>query len=143
MKKAQKVTLINKRWVFFTLIFAILCALGISTLKEDKILSIIVITIGAFFIFGYAFIFPLCYSFSKEGVTVRYALGGKKHLRWNEIKHIGDCHSGSKGFPWWREYEIGYFETKIPFHKVATIPKSKKVTYLIEKYYPKNIDKYG
>jgi len=42
-----------------------------------------------------------------------------------------------------REYHIGYFKNTLPLWEKACIPKNKKTATLIEKYYKKDIDKYG
>ena len=94
-------------------------------------------------ILGYALIIPNSYTFSQEGITVRYCFGLKTFLCWKDVKHIEDHYSGGKGFPWWRSYEIAYFKTKIPFHERAYIPKNKKTTEMIHKYYHNIIEKYG
>ena len=144
MKKAKETTtLLNRRWGFFILIFAVLCICGALTFDEDKVLSIAVIALGIFFIFGYVLIVPSCYTFSKEGIAIRYAFLIKTFISWKNVKHLADCYCGTHGFPWWREYEIGYFDTRILFYQIGRVPKNKKTTELIEKYYSKNIDKYG
>ena len=139
----MKKTLINKRWIFFVTMFSFLVLLGIFTLEEEIGISIAIITLGLILILGYALIIPNSYTFSQEGITVRYCFGLKTFLCWKDVKHIEDHYSGGNGFPWWRSYEIAYFKTKIPFHEIAYIPKNKKTTKMISKYYHKTIEKYG
>lgn len=139
----MKKTLINKRWIFFIIMFSVLIILGVITFKETTGLSVTVVSIGIILISGYTFIIPNSYTFSPEGITVRYCFGLKTFLYWNDINHIEDHYSGGKCFPWWREYEIAYFKTRIPFHKSARIPKNRKTTEMICKYYHKTIEKYG
>ncbi len=139
----MKKTLINKRWIFFILLFSVLILLGFLTLGEETSISIAIISIGVVFDFGYALIMPNGYTFSSEGITVRYCFGLKTFLSWKDIKRIEDHYAGGKCFPWWREYEIAYFKTKIPFHERARIPKNRQTTEQIKKYYHKSIDKYG
>ena len=139
----MKKTLINKRWIFFVLMFSVLVLLGLLTIGEEIGLSIAIISIGVILILGYAFIIPNSYTFSAEGITVRYCFCLKTFLCWKDVKHIEDHYSGGKGFPWWRSYKIAYFKTKIPFHERAYIPKNKKTTEMIRKYYHKTIEKYG
>jgi len=137
----MKKTIINKRWIFFVLLFFIPLLLGFMTLGEEIGISIAIIALGLILVLGYALIMPNSYTFSSEGVTVRYCFGLKTFLSWKDVNHIEDhC---DKCFPWWREYEIAYFKTKIPFHEIAGIPKNRKTTEQIKKYYHKSIDKYG
>ena len=105
--------------------------------------TLIVYDVGLILILGYALIIPNSYTFSSDGITVRYCFGLKTFLCWKDIQHIDDCYSGGKCFPWCRSYEIAYFKTKIPFHEMARIPKNKKSKAQILKYYHKTIEKYG
>lgn len=139
----MKETLINKRWIFFMALFVVLILFAFFSLKEELLLSITIISIGVILILGYALIIPNSYTFSSDGITVRYCFGLKSFLCWKDIQHIDDCYSGGKCFPWWRSYEIAYFKTKIPFHEMARIPKNKKTKAQILKYYHKTIEKYG
>ena len=139
----MKKTLINKRWIFFEMLFLILVLLGLYTLKEELALSIAIISVGIILILGYALLVPISYSFSSDGITVRYFFGLKTFLCWKDINRIDDHYDGGKCFPWWRSYEIAYFKTKIPFHEMARIPKNKKTTEQILKYYHKTVEKYG
>ena len=139
----MKKTLINKRWIFFEMLFSFLFLSGLCTLREELVLSIAIISVGLVLISGYALIMPNSYTFSSDGITVRYCFGLKTFLSWKDIKHIDDHYEGGKCFTWWRSYEIAYFKTKIPFHEMARIPKNKKTTEQILKYYHKTIEKYG
>ena len=114
----MKKTLINKRWIFFVTMFSFLVLLGIFTLEEEIGISIAIITLGLILILGYALIIPNSYTFSQEGITVRYCFGLKTFLCWKDVKHIEDHYSGGKGFPWWRSYEIAYFKTKYREHNL-------------------------
>ena len=107
----MKKTLINKRWIFFVTMFSFLVLLGIFTLEEEIGISIAIITVGLILILGYALIIPNSYTFSQEGITVRYCFGLKTFLCWKDVKHIEDHYDGGKCFPWWRSYEIAYFKT--------------------------------
>lgn len=88
---------LNKRWVFFIIVFVILVLVGILDIKNDTPLSAAVIL-------------------------------------------IEDRVSGA--FPWIREYHIGYFDAKLPVWEKAYIPKNKKTTKYIERYYKKTISKF-
>ena len=133
---------VNNRCIFFLLIFSILIALGVSTI--DEVVSIPIIVLGCFLFFGYAIAFPICCVINSQGFTVYYLLGFvKKRVAWNELKYVEDHHSNSGVIPWWREYQIGYFKTRFPLWEKACIPKTKKVTQLIKKYYKGTIEKCG
>ena len=134
----------NLRWLLFVLAFATLIALGIRTLDEEIGSSIAIIVVGAILLLGYIFVFPFCYVINSQGISVYYALGIiKKQTTWNELKYIADHYSGNRVFPWWREYQLAYFKTKFPLWEIARIPKTKKNTHLIEKYYGRSTKKYG
>lgn len=132
-------TIINVRWVFFTLIFASLTVFGIHTLDEDFGISLAIIILGAVFIIGYAFIVPNCITFSEEGITVRYCFGIKTFSSWNDLKHIEARSSRYSILPWLQEYHVGYFKSKNPFIQEACIPKNRKTMEQIDKYYKKSI----
>lgn len=134
----------NIRWLMFALAFATLIALGIWTFDVEIGTSICAIVIGGLLLLGYVFIFPICCVINSQGITVYYAFGIiKKKVTWNKLKYIEDHHSTNRAFPWWREYQIAYFKTKFPLWEKACIPKNRKTTRLIEKYYGKSIKKYG
>lgn len=139
--RKMKKTLFNFRWIFFVCIFILLILMGIFLIDDDVWISIAFIAIGALLSLGYAIFMPNSYTFSDEGITVRYCFGLKSFLCWKEIKCLEDHYA--KLFPWWREYEIGYFDTKIKFHQIAWLPKNRKITEQIKKYYHKSIEKYG
>ena len=131
----------NKRWTFWIGIFTILILLGIWTLDVELVISIVVIAIGSLFLLGYIFLFPNSYRFDENGITVYYGFGIKTIAQWNEL-HTVEVHR-CRAFLWMREFHIGYFKNTLPLWEMAYIPKNKKTTILIEKYYKKTIDKYG
>ena len=134
----------NKRWLFYICIFVILIALGIWTLDDGLLTSICAIIIGGLLTLGYIFVFPCSCVINSYGITVHYAFGIiKKKATWSELKYIEDHHSTRDVMPWFREYHIRYFKSKFPLWHEACIPKNKKTTRLIEKYYRKTIEKYG
>lgn len=135
--------IINKRWIFFVLIFAMLIAFGIWTLSEELGVSIAIIVVGSILLLGYIFIFPNCYRFNAQEIVVYYGFSIKTKANWNELKCVEDHHSRYGIFPWFREYQVGYFKTKLPLWEKACIPKNKKTRVLIEKYYKKHIEVYG
>lgn len=139
----MKKTLMNKRWIFFVMIFSVLILFGLSGVGEETGLSVAIISIGLVLILGYAFVVPNSYTFSSEGITIRYCFGLTTFLLWKDVKYIEDHYDGGSCFPWWRSYEIAYFKTRIPFHERALISKNKKTTEIIGKYYHKTIQKYG
>lgn len=130
-------TIINKRWYFYVTLFCSMIAMGIFTWGDDPCLSLAIIIMGAIMIIGYFLIIPNRFSFDKNGITVYYTFGIKTYEKWENIKHIDDHHSRYACIPWCREYHIGYFPSKIPFITEAIIPKNKKTTYQIEKYFKK------
>lgn len=139
----MKKTILNLRWIFFVFNFSLLTFLGVLTSDDNLWISIAMIAAGIFLILGYAFIIPNRYTFSEKGIMVRYCFGLKNFLGWSNIKHMEDRYAGRKAFPWWREYEIGYFNTKIIFHEKAILPKNRRITEQLEKYYHKTIEKCG
>ena len=132
---------LNKRWAFWIAIFSVLILFGIWTLDDELIISIVVIVIGSLSLLGYIFLFPNSYKIDEKGITVYYGFGIKTTAQWNELRTIEDHYC--QAFLWMREYHIGYFKNTIPLWEKACIPKNKKTTTLIEKYYKKDIDKYG
>ncbi len=135
--------IINKRWAFFVLIFLILIALGLWSLSEELGISIAVIVIGITLLLGYVFVIPNSYVIDAQGIVIYYGFGLKTKAYWNELKRVEDHHSQYGVFPWFREYQIGYFKTKFALWENAHIPKNKKTKALIEKYYKKHIEIYG
>ena len=132
---------LNKRWVFWIGIFSVLILLGIYTLSEEITISAIIIVIGCICLLGYIFLFPNSYRIDEKGITVYYGFGIKTTANWNELHTIEDHYC--RAFLWMREYHIGYFKKALPLWEKACIPKNKKTTVLIEKYYKKTIEKYG
>ena len=132
---------LNKRWAFWIVIFSVLILFGIWTLDDELIISILVIVIGSLILLGYIFVFPNSYKIDEKGITVYYGFGIKTTAQWNELRTIEDHYC--RAFLWMREYHIGYFKNTLPLWEKACIPKNKKTTALIEKYYKKDIDKYG
>lgn len=132
----------NMRWLLFVLAFATLIALGIWTIDEETGTSVAAIVMGGILLFGYVFVFPMCYVIDSQGIAVYYAFGIiKNKATWNELKYVEDHHSTKGAFPWWREYKIAYFKTRFLLWEIAYIPKNRKTTHLIEKYYGKSIKK--
>ncbi|MBE6767571.1 MAG: hypothetical protein E7549_01510 [Ruminococcaceae bacterium] len=132
---------LNKRWAFWIGIFSVLILLGIYTLSEELTISIIIIVVGCICLLGYIFLFPNSYKIDEKGITVCYGFGIKTTAQWNELRTVEDHYCGA--FLWMREYHIGYFKNTLPLWEKACIPKNKKTATLIEKYYKKDIDKYG
>jgi hypothetical protein len=132
---------LNKRWAFWIVIFSVLILFSIWTLDGELIISIIGIVIGSLFLLGYIFLFPNSYKIDEKGITVYYGFGIKTTAQWNELRTIEDHYC--RAFLWMREYHIGYFKNTLPLWEEACIPKNKKTATLIEKYYKKDIDKYG
>ena len=138
----MKNLIVNIRCVFFLLVFAILIAFGAWTI--DEVISIPIIILGCFLFLGYSIAFPVCCVINSQGVTVYYLFAfARKRAAWNELKYVEDHHTKSGVLPWWREYQIAYFNTRFPLWEIACIPKTKKVVQLMEKYYKGTIKKYG
>ena len=138
----MKKIVINKRCVFFLIVFSLLIALGICTL--DEAISVPIIFIGCVLFFGYSITFPICCSMDSQGIAVYYVFGiVKKMALWNELKCVEDHHSGNAVLPWLRDYQIAYFKTRFPLWQKTCIPKNKKTVKLIEKYYNGTVEKYG
>ena len=133
---------LNKKKIFFVLIFLLLIACGIWTIQDDIYLSVLVISLGAVLALGYLLLFYNSYKFTEEGIEVYYLLGGKCTLPWDKIKLVENRHSRGNILFWRREYHIGYFETKFRLWETVSIPKSKETTEIIEKHYKGKIDKY-
>ena len=131
----------NKRWGVWSGIFSFLILLGIYTLSEKPTISTIIMVIGCICLLGYIFLFPNSYRLDEKGITVYYGFGIKTTAKWNELHTIEDHYC--RVFLWMREYHIGYFKNTLPLWEKACIPKNKKTTALIEKYFKKTIDKYG
>ena len=138
----MKKTIFNFRWLFFILTFSVLSIAGVLILNDEEGISICVIVAGIIFILGYACVMPNRYTFSADGITVIYCFRTKTFLKWSDIKHMEECYAGGQVFPWWIEYEIGYFNTRIIFHQTAMIPKNKKVTEQINRYYGKTSGRF-
>ena len=130
---------LNKRWITFIVAFSILLLLGIWTVDEDFPLSIGIIAISCFLILGYIFIFPNSYRIDDKGIIVYYGFGIKTYAKWDEIRTIEERYWGIHFFITMYEYHIGYFPNTFLFWKMACIPKNKKTTFWIEKYYKKPI----
>ncbi|MBR6649983.1 MAG: hypothetical protein IKL36_01085, partial [Clostridia bacterium] len=92
---------------------------------------------------GYALLIPNSCRFDEKGITVYYGFGIKTVSAWSELKVIEDHHSTNATLPWWREYHIGYFKTKFAPWQEACIPKNRKTSALIEKYYKRTVHKFG
>ena len=137
----MKKSFINKRWIFLEAVFSLLILFGAMGFREaGDGASIVMIVLGGILILGYAFLMPIGYTLSSKGITVRYCFI-KASLSWKDVKHIEEKYAGGKCFPWWSEYEIGYFKTKFPFYETAAIPKNKKTTKMITQYYHRPINK--
>ncbi len=138
--------IINKRCFFYVTIFIILVVIGIWSIgdcDDDLGLSVAVTVIGFMGSFGYIFIFPNGYRFDEKSITVYYGFGLKTVATWSELMSIEDHHSTNGLCPWLREYHIRYFKTKFAPWQEACIPKNRKTTAWIEKYYKKTIHKFG
>lgn len=133
--------IVNKRWIFSVFMFLILIALGIQSLADAFWVSLAVIAVGSMLLLGYLFVFPNRYRIDANAITIYYGFGIHITATWRDIKLVEDHHSNYGIFPWSREYHIGYFQTKFPLWEMACIPKNKKTTILLEKYYQKPIRK--
>ena len=131
----------NKRWAFWIVIFSFLLLFGIWTFDEETIASIGVIAVASLLLLGYVLLFPNSYRLDEKGIIVYYGFGIKVSAKWNELHTIEDHYC--RAFLWMREYHIGYFKQTLPLWEKACIPKNKKTTALIKKYYKGTIDKYG
>lgn len=141
----MKKTIVDFRWIFWESVFlflTVIAIVGMFPVDEDVGWSVAVMILGIFLFLGYAIVFPNSFVFTHEGIKVRYCFGLNTFIYWSNVKTIIDCNSRVVFFPWWREYEIGYFETKIPFHEKAQIPKNRKTKTLLQKYCPINIEKH-
>ena len=135
--------IINKRWILFVIIFSILIIIGVWGMKDDFGLSLAVTIIGVVGVIGYVILIPNSCRFDEKGITVYYGFGIKTVSAWSELKVIEDHHSTNVTLPWWREYHIGYFKTKFAPWQEACIPKNRKTSALIEKYYKRTVHKFG
>ena len=131
----------SKRWAFSVAVFTILILSGISAPNNQPLISIAMIIVGSILLLGYILFFPNSFSIDEKGIVIYYGLGMKTIAKWNELHIIEERHD--KAFPWLKEYHIGYFKTRIPLWEIAYIPKSKKASILIEKYYKKSIEKFS
>ncbi len=131
----------NMRWALWVVVFTILILLGVWTIEEDIGISIAIILTGVLLLLGIFLVFPSSFHIDSKGVTIYFAVVFRIFAKWNEVRVIED--HNSKAFPWLREYHIGYFKTSFPLWEKVCIPKNKKTTALIEKYYKNTIDKYG
>ncbi len=132
---------VNKRWIFSVFLFVVLIATGIQSLADAFWVSLAVIAVGSMLLLGYLFIFPNSYRIDANAITIYYGFGIRIVAAWRDIKFVEDHYSNYGIFPWFREYHIGYFQTKFPLLKMACIPKNKKTTILLKKYYQKSIRK--
>ena len=135
--------IINKRWILFVIIFSILIVIGVWDMKDDFGLSLAVTITGVVGVLGYVILIPNSCRFDEKGITVYYGFGLKTVATWSELKSIEDHHSTNGLCPWLREYHIRYFKTKFAPWQEACIPKNRKTTAWIEKYYKKTIHKFG
>lgn len=132
-------TIINKPWFYMQTLFFILIAIGIATWDgTDTGYNIGFILIGALLFIGYAFLFPDRVRYDEHGITVHYIFGLKTHAEWKELRTVRTDFRGQI-IPWQESYEIGYFKSRIVFHREACIPKNKKTTHMIEQYYKKSV----
>lgn len=119
-------TIINKLWFYMQTVFCILIAIGIATWDgTDTGYNICFILIGAVLFIGYALLEPNRVRFDEHGITVHYMFGLKTYAEWKELKAVGVSVPFAR-FPWQECYEIGYFKSRIIFHREACIPKNKK-----------------
>ncbi len=105
--------LFNTRWIFWSIVFAMLILLGAWTINDDVGISIAIILIGVLLLLGYCLAFPSNYCADQDGLTIYFAFTLKCFAKWNELHTIEDHYC--KAFPWLREYHIGYFKTRFPF----------------------------
>ena len=130
----MKNTVIYKSWFAIISAAAILIAKALPLDGEDLALSIIIIIIGILLIGGYIFAMPIACKINETGITVYYCFRSTS-AEWKDIKHIETRYSspifiGFSDF----DYDIGYFKTKLPFFKDASVPGTRKTTKLLKKY---------
>lgn len=132
-------TVWNGRWIFMMILFTSLIALGIYFWDPAELwVGITAIAIGCILDIGYLIVFPHRYRFDDNGITLYYGFGMRTSAEWKDIKSISERYD--RGFPWWSNYEIGYFKTKMPFLTSGLVPKNRKTTELIKKFWHKKID---
>lgn len=139
----MKQTVWNSRWILCVSGFLLMTVFGALSFDDDPWLAAAIVAVGLLLILGYAFVMPHRYTFSKEGIGVRYGFGVGTFLRWRDVRYIEDHYGDSRLFPWLREYEIGYFQSKLPFHQSAALPKNRRITRLLNRYLPGKIEKFG
>ena len=123
----------NLKWLYFQIAFCILILFGVFLWDPDAWwYSAIPIALGVFLVMGWGVAFPYRYGFDPDCLTLYYCFGLCTHIRWVEIKTIEIRYH--RTFPWLIEYEIGYFETKLPFREIGTINKNRKTEALMRKY---------
>lgn len=139
--RALKQWVFNKRWFFFVFHFLLLTVIGFLLWNDARLLSLAMIAIGMALTIGYLLIIPNCFRFQKVSITVYYGFGIKTVARWEDLHHIEDHPARFGIFPWQREYHIGYFQTRNPFFAEVSVPKTKRTTAEITKYYRRIIER--
>ncbi len=138
----MKKLILNKRWLFYVVLFALLITFAAWTMDESFGISLAVVIVGAVFLLGYVFVFPNVYRIDENGITVYYAFGVfHTTVAWKDLKLIEDQHSRFGVLPWLREYHIGYFSTRFRLWEDACIPKNKKTSNLLAQYCKEHIEK--
>ena len=135
----MKKTLISGRWLFMAILFLLLIVLGVVCWDSAEWwYGAIGIGIGGFAFVAHSLLVPCAYRFDEHGLTLYYGFGLRARAEWKEIKSVSVWHDGV--FPWWGEYRIGYFRTKLTLHEEGRIPKTKKTAELLQTYWHGKVD---
>lgn len=138
----MKNPILNKRWLFYVIVFTFLILFAAITLEEHFGISLAMMIVGAVSLLGYVLVFPNAYRIDESGITVYYAFGVfRAALAWRDLKRIEDQHSRFGVLPWFREYHVGYFPTRFRLWEDACIPKNKKTARLLAQYCSERIEK--
>ena len=139
----MKKLILNKRWLFYIIVFAFLIFFAAIILNESFGISLAMVIVGAVCLLGYVFVFPNAYRIDENGITVYYAFGVFRATgAWRDLKCIEDQHSRFGVLPWFREYRVGYFPTRFRLWEDACIPKNKKTAKLLAEYCGEHIEKF-
>ncbi len=131
---------LNKHLIICILLFFVFLGISISCAIENEVgLSIMFAVFLLLPIFVFA-ISPLYFVFSDEYVEIIYNFGQREIIGWRDIRSIslmGSWIGAGGGLP---HYVIAYpRKEKRLFFVVGEIPKTRRTTNLIKKYYNKKI----
>ncbi len=140
----NKYTAFNTHIILYFILFAVLLVLTILSIYEKEVLVSLVFALLTWLPAFVFVISPLYVAFSEESLIIVYTLGQKEKIEWDKIRTISLEGSwlnkfSPDGFP---HYVIAYpKKEKTPFYVVGELPRTRKITKLIKKYYKKNIIK--